>query len=101
MPRGYRDGGVAEDHLCVARWNAEVLVSKERELLRGSTGRPGGEHVAGVVPLVAGGRFLFCLLLPPGEERGSGQWHQRQRTYAGLGLDGSADELPADAYEGL
>jgi len=55
---------------------------------------PGGEHVAGVVPLVAGGRLVFCMSAALGEERGSGQWHQSQRPYAGLGLDRSTDELP-------
>jgi hypothetical protein len=78
-----------------------TIRSNERELFRGSTGRP--VRVVKMQPVscqsLLAAALLFSLSLALRQERGSGQWHQWQCPYAGLGLDRSADELPADAYE--
>ena len=51
------------------------------------------------MPFAAGGRTLLRLSVALRQQRGPGQWHQRQGPYAGPGFDWPPDELPADAYE--
>ncbi len=90
-----QDGGEQSWRTMGGKSAVAMIRSKERELLRASG--PGSEDVAGVVPIAAGGRLLFCLSLALGEECSSGQWHQWQRPLPAWVLTGP-DELPADAY---